>query len=98
MPAPEAVSPPVDLPGGKKISAPKKGRKALARMREALAGKSNMIGKIAGVMLVSTIIFSMSWLLPHFIPSLNPTVLQPYWLWLSALLLFYLLLPCSRKG
>ena len=98
MPAPEAVSPPVDLPGGKKMSAPKKGRKVLARMREALAGKSNMIGKIAGVMLVSTIIFSMSWLLPHFIPSLDPTVLQPYWLWLSALLLFYLLLPCSSKG
>jgi hypothetical protein len=56
-----------------------------------------MFGKIAGVLLISTIIFSMSWLLPHFIPSLDPTVLQPYWLWLSALLLFYLLLPCSRK-
>ena len=74
-----------------------KKRHVLSQMKTALVGKSNMIGKIAGILLVSTIIFSMSWLLPHFIPSLDPSVLQPYWLWLSALLLFYLLLPCSRK-
>jgi len=97
MSASKVASFPVDLPGRKKTSAPKKGNKVVARMKEALVGKSNMLGKIAGILLISTIIFSMSWLLPHFIPSLDPTVLQPYWLWLAALLLFYLLLPCSRK-
>ena len=95
MPAPDTASaPPLS---GKKTSMPKKGNKLFARMKNVLTGKSNMFGKIAGVLLISTIIFNMSWLLPHFIPSLDPTVLQPYWLWLSALLLFYLLLPCSRK-